>query len=473
VNEHERRSGRLRESLVPPPGARGPSRGGAAPLEVARLTLGTVAGEFELRAFECATGFVYLGLIKGDLADGRSVLCRLHSECLTGDALGSLRCDCGLQLHAALRTIAAEGRGVLIYATGHEGRGIGLVEKLRTYMLQEDGLDTLDANHHLGLPADARDYGDAGACLVQLGVRSVRLLTNNPRKEAGVRAAGVGVDAVVPLPTSPNLRNIGYLTTKARRLGHAAPAGDGLVPDPGAAVDVTGILGRSAAPATRPYVALKYAQTLDGRIATHTGDSKWISGEPERCVSHALRAACDAVLVGVGTVIADDPQLTVRLVRGSSPLRVVLDSTLRLPRQARILDDEAATIVMTTERSTRARRRAIEARGVGVRVIQAGDGGVDLRAALARLRHAGVRSVLVEGGAEVITSFLRAQLVDRLVVAIAPTIVGAGTEAVGDLRIARVRDGVRLSKPTVYAVGDDVVMAADVAFPAARIDGAA
>ena len=432
------------------------------PSEVARVSLGTPAGEFDVRAFECSSGFVYLALVKGDLGDGRSVLTRLHSECLTGDALGSLRCDCGLQLRSALRAIAAEGRGVLVYATGHEGRGIGLVDKLRAYMLQEGGLDTLDANRHLGFPVDGREYGDAARCLALLGVRSIRLLTNNPRKEAGLRSDGIDVEEVIPLPTSPHLRNLGYLLTKERRLGHAAPAGNGLPDGVGDALDVTGLLGSAAARTSRPFVLVKYAQTLDGRIATHTGDSKWISGRAERRVSHALRAACDAVLVGVGTVIADDPQLTVRLVPGSSPLRIVLDSALRLPAQARILDDQASTIVVTTERSSRERRLTLAARGVGVRVVEGGSWGVDLAETLSVLRRAGVRSLLVEGGAEVITSFLRARLVDRLVVGIAPTIVGAGTEAVGDLRVARVSEGVRLTNRSVHSVGEDVLLAADV-----------
>jgi GTP cyclohydrolase II len=423
--------------------------------------LGTSAGEFDLRAFECSSGFVYLALVKGELGDGRSVLTRLHSECLTGDALGSLRCDCGVQLRSALRAIASEGRGVLVYATGHEGRGIGLVQKLRSYMLQEDGLDTLDANLHLGLPADVRDYRDAGACLKLIGVRSVRLLTNNPRKEVGLRDGGIEVERLIPLPTSPHLRNVRYLVTKERRLEHVAPAGNGLPTAPAPALDVTSVLGARSTQA-RPFIALKYAQTLDGRIATGTGDSKWISGEEERRVSHALRGACDAVLVGVGTVIADDPQLTVRLVPGSSPLRVVLDSTLRLPGRARILEHEAPTMVMTTARSNKRRRKALESQGVSVRVVVRGANGVDLGAALAVLGEAGVRSLLVEGGGKVITSFLRERLADRVMVGIAPTIVGAGTEAVGDLRIDRICDGLRLTNRSVHPLGDDLLIAADV-----------
>ncbi len=434
-----------------------------SPREVARILLPTSAGEFEARAFKCSSGTVHLALVKGDVADGDAVLTRVHSECLTGDALGSLRCDCGVQLRTALRTIAGEGRGVLIYATGHEGRGIGLVNKLRAYALQEDGLDTLEANRHLGFAPDERDYGETAACLSALGVRSLRLLTNNPHKEISLRRAGLPVDEVVSLATSPHLRNVDYLRTKERRMRHAAPTGNGIAGGVPEATDVSALLGSVSPAASRPYVVLKYAQTLDGRIATRTGDSKWISGEPERRVSHALRAACDAVMVGIRTVLADDPQLTVRMVPGASPLRVVLDSILRIPTDAQILAGTASTLVVTTERSSADRRRELRDRGVGVRVVERDRlRGVDLSAALSLLRSTGVRSLLVEGGAAVITSFLRARLADRVIVGIAPKIVGSGTEAVGDLSTMRVSDGLQLSDRSVHALGDDVVMAGDL-----------
>jgi GTP cyclohydrolase II len=431
--------------------------------EVARLPLGTSFGEFELRAFEVPSGRVYLALVRGDVGDGRSVLARVHSECLTGDALGSLRCDCGTQLREAARAIAAEGRGVLVYVTGHEGRGIGLVNKLRAYMLQENGADTIDANVRLGFPPDARDYRVVAHCLVLLGIRSVRLLTNNPGKVEALQRAGIEVDEAVPLQTSPHVRNVAYLRAKEERLGHVAPAGAPLDGDGiREATDVGPLLGRSAPPAWRPYVVLKYAQTVDGRIATRHGDARWISSEPERRISHALRAACDAVLVGVGTATVDDPQLTVRMVSGPSPLRVVLDSTLRLPPTARVLDDQAGTIMITTPRSSEERRAALRARAVGVHVVEPGPRGVDLAAALATLRSEGVRSLLVEGGARVITSFLAEKLVDRLVVGIAPTIIGTGIDAVGDLGVARVAESLHLTNRSVHMAGDDLVVAADV-----------
>jgi GTP cyclohydrolase II len=438
-----------------------------------RVSLPTSAGVFDVRAFELASGHVYVAMCRGDLADQQDVLCRVHSECLTGDALGSLRCDCGVQLRHSLRLIEAEERGVFLYVTGHEGRGIGLINKLRAYVAQDRGVDTVDANVELGLPVDARTYDDAAEVLRRLGVRSVRLLTNNPAKVSGLRAAGMPVTSIVPLPTASHNRNGHYLRTKERRLGHVRPAGPRLDETShtvlSSVVDVGMLLGEPRPRPERPYVVLKYAQTLDGRIATGGGDSRWISGEDERRVSHALRAACDSVLVGVGTVAVDDPMLTVRMVPGASPRRVVLDSTLRTPLTARVLDGEAATTVVTTARADPERRAELRRRGIDVPAVAEGpDGRVDLRAALRTLREAGTQSVLVEGGAHVLTAMLAAAVVDRIVVAIAPVIIGQGVEAVGSLGIARVANGIQLINRSVHAVGDDVIVAGDVGTPGSR-----
>jgi GTP cyclohydrolase II len=420
---------------------------------------------FEAQAFECASGSVYLALVKGELNGGDHVVTRVHSECLTGDALGSLRCDCGVQLHLGLRAIAAAGRGVLVYATGHEGRGIGLVNKLLSYAEQDRGADTLDANLALGLAVDAREYRDAAAVLRALGVRSVRLLTNNPAKVDGLRASGVDVVTVEPLATAPHSRNLTYLRTKERRLGHVHPSGEAVgdeALDLPAAVDVSELIGPVTARRARPHVVLKFAQTLDGRIATSTGDARWISGEAERRVSHALRAACDAVLVGVGTVLQDDPQLTVRMVPGASPTRVVLDSTLRLPDDAKVLSAAAATTILTTDRCDPERYRALRNRRVGVRVLPAGAHGVDVAAALGTLRAGGVETLLVEGGSRVITSLLAADVVDRLIVGVAPTIIGQGTEAVGPLGVTAIAGGIRLVNRSVHVLDDDLLLAWDL-----------
>jgi 3,4-dihydroxy 2-butanone 4-phosphate synthase / GTP cyclohydrolase II len=166
-------------------------------------------------------GTEHLALVYGDLADGDGddVLTRVHSECLTGDVFGSHRCDCGAQLDAAMARIAERGRGVVLYLRGHEGRGIGLLSKLQAYELQDNGVDTVDANLELGLPVDAREYSVAAQLLGDLGVRSVRLLTNNPAKVDALAAHGFGVTRI-PLPPQPTPDNLRYLATKRDRLGH-------------------------------------------------------------------------------------------------------------------------------------------------------------------------------------------------------------------------------------------------------------
>ncbi len=164
-------------------------------------------------------GTEFMALVLGDV-HGDDVLTRLHSECLTGDVFGSLRCDCGAQLEAAMAAIAAEGRGVVLYLRGHEGRGVGLLSKLQAYELQDAGADTVDANTELGLPVDAREYSGGAQMLADLGVRSVRLITNNPAKVTGLAAGGVDIAGRVPLAPAVTPHNLRYLLTKRDRLGH-------------------------------------------------------------------------------------------------------------------------------------------------------------------------------------------------------------------------------------------------------------
>ncbi|HEV7657409.1 MAG TPA: bifunctional 3,4-dihydroxy-2-butanone-4-phosphate synthase/GTP cyclohydrolase II [Mycobacteriales bacterium] len=176
----------------------------------------------------------HVALVLGEIGAGEDVLVRVHSECLTGDVFGSLRCDCGTQLDASLAAVAAEGRGVVLYVRGHEGRGIGLVHKLQAYQLQDAGADTVEANLRLGLPADARDYGTGAQILVDLGVRTMRLLTNNPAKRAGLEGYGLRILGRVPLPVHQTSDNTAYLLTKRDRMGHDLPGLPELDPAGGA-----------------------------------------------------------------------------------------------------------------------------------------------------------------------------------------------------------------------------------------------
>ncbi|MEU9319506.1 bifunctional 3,4-dihydroxy-2-butanone-4-phosphate synthase/GTP cyclohydrolase II [Streptomyces sp. NPDC048295] len=190
----------------------------------AEVRLPTSFGPFTAYGYRSTTdGVEHVALVHGDLGDGGDVLVRVHSECLTGDIFQSQRCDCGPQLHASMRRITEEGRGVVVYLRGHEGRGIGLLSKLRAYELQERGVDTLDANLELGLPADARDYAAGAQILKDLGVHSLRLMTNNPDKTAAILRHGLAVTGREPMPVQAGEHNLRYLRTKRDRMGHDLP----------------------------------------------------------------------------------------------------------------------------------------------------------------------------------------------------------------------------------------------------------
>lgn len=184
------------------------------------VAMPTAWGQFRLIPFkQKSNGLEHIALFKGDISDGAPVLVRVHSSCATGDIFGSKRCECGEQLHKAMELIEAEGRGVVVYLN-QEGRGIGLMEKIRAYKLQEEGLDTVEANLHLGHGADERDYGVGAQILRELGVHQMRLMSNNPIKRVGLEAYGIEVVETVPLEVQPNEFNAFYMQTKKDRMGH-------------------------------------------------------------------------------------------------------------------------------------------------------------------------------------------------------------------------------------------------------------
>ena len=194
---------------------------------VATAELPTAEGSFNVVGYRnILDNSDHVALVMGDVGDGENVLVRVHSECLTGDAFGSLRCDCGPQLHAAMRQVAQEGRGIVLYVRGHEGRGIGLLHKLQAYALQDKGADTVEANIALGLPADSRDYGTGAQILVDLGVKSMRLLTNNPTKRAGLDGYGLRISETVAIEIEPNDYNRDYLRVKRDDMGHELTLGE-------------------------------------------------------------------------------------------------------------------------------------------------------------------------------------------------------------------------------------------------------
>jgi 3,4-dihydroxy 2-butanone 4-phosphate synthase / GTP cyclohydrolase II len=197
---------------------------------VSEARIPTRHGDFTAYVFESLLdGVEHLAFVRGDISGNEDVLVRVHSECLTGDVFGSLRCDCGVQLDNALERVANEGRGVVVYLRGHEGRGIGLGHKLRAYTLQDEGRDTVEANVELGFPADSREYGIGSQILVDLGVSTMRLMTNNPSKYGGLEGYGLEIVERVPLHVEPNDENISYLRAKQDKMGHLLDLGEAQV----------------------------------------------------------------------------------------------------------------------------------------------------------------------------------------------------------------------------------------------------
>jgi GTP cyclohydrolase II len=350
--------------------------------------------------------------VHGEVSGQEDVLVRVHSECFTGDVLGSRRCDCGEQLTLALRMIAEAGAGVLLYLR-QEGRGIGLLKKLHAYNLQDQGLDTVDANLALGHQVDERDYDIAAHILEDLGIRAIRLLTNNPHKIQSLEKLGIGITERIPLMIRVTPDNRHYLRTKMERLHHLLDLDQascsftddqfllfklGKIPAAGSAFHQEH---------GRPLVTLTYAQSLDGSIAARPGHPLTISCIESQTFTHSLRAAHDAILVGIGTVLADNPRLNVRLVAGQSPQPVLLDSRLRFPSFVNLLKDGNRPWVIATPSAEISRAQDLENQGARVFCLpEASGGGIDLTALLAKLGEMGVTALMVEGGAQVFTSFI-------------------------------------------------------------------
>ncbi|GJM40976.1 MAG: GTP cyclohydrolase-2 [Ardenticatenaceae bacterium] len=415
----------------------------------------TDVGEFQLCYYQNNQDKKeHLALVLGEIVAGEPSLVRIHSECFTGDVLGSLRCDCGPQLNLAMERIAQAGSGVIVYLR-QEGRGIGLLDKLRAYNLQDEGYDTVDANLKLGHQADARDYTIAARILDDLGVSSVRLLTNNPSKIESLEALGIQVAERVPMPAALNVENASYLATKVERMRH-----------------LLNLNGRSSHPAPapkpkpmpngRPFVTLSYAQSVDGSITHKRGQPLALSGQESMTLTHQLRASHDAILVGIGTVLADDPRLTVRLVAGQDPQPIIVDSHLRLPITAKLLTQHPRKpIIATTETAASTKEHALLDTGATViRLPATTNGQVSLPALLASLPQFNIRRLMVEGGAGIITSFLMAQLVDRMVITVAPLLVG-GLNAVGNLNGHGLP---QLQNPQMQWLGKDMILSGDVSW---------
>ncbi|MCB8945765.1 MAG: GTP cyclohydrolase II [Ardenticatenaceae bacterium] len=424
--------------------------------QMASARIPTDVGEFQLHLYHNNHDSkehlaLVMGNIQGQLASGQPhPLVRIHSECFTGDALGSLRCDCGPQLQMAMEHIAREGAGLIIYLR-QEGRGIGLLDKLRAYNLQDEGYDTVEANLMLGHEADARDYTIASLILRDLGIRSLRLMTNNPHKLDSLAQQGFVITERVPLQTAVHPHNHTYLTTKVQRMRHLLdlpPIPD----DNGTTYPPAARLLPGPRHLNRPFITLSYAQSLDGSITKQRGQPLAISSPQAMRLTHQIRASHQAILVGIGTILADNPSLTVRLIDGRSPQPIVLDSHLRFPLPTRLQNPW----VITTPQASQARQQQLEQQGVQVMRVNGDENGrIHLPTLLSELCQRGIHSLMVEGGAEIITAFLTQKLVDRLIVTIAPILVG-GLHAIQPLPHIP-----RLQNSTTHQIGQDTVVIGD------------
>lgn len=442
------------------------------PTSVERLAdtvLPTRHGTFRMTAYRDDVGLEHVvlsvGVSDGSPHVGRAPLVRVHSECLTGDALGSRRCDCGEQLQQALHLIMQDGYGALVYVGGHEGRGIGLVEKLRAYALQDTGLDTVDANLQLGHDADQRTYGQTAGMLQDLGITEIRLLSSNPAKQEALTELGVSVVSRQSLVVPRRPENAAYLRTKRERMGHDPESvGEWQTLLRREGVLTTGPLTERYADLVRPdgpQVLAQLGQSLDGFIASRTGDAVFVTGEEDREHLHRLRALVDAVVVGSATAAADDPQLTVRAVEGPNPVRVVLDPRGSLPADARVLTDGAAPTLWLVGGGADQPSGPV---GDHVEVVPWGsDGAMEPADVLAVLRARGLERVLVEGGGRLVTAFVEAGLVDRLYLTTAPVLIGDGVPGLRLTGTDRLADALRPPVVRRWQAGEDMVTELDLA----------
>lgn len=408
---------------------------------IVRSRIPTDYGEFMLHYYgNTVDDKEHVALVKGNVSGQGGVPVRIHSECFTGDVLSSRRCDCRDQLHFAMNFIGNSECGILIYLR-QEGRGIGLLEKLKAYNLQDQGFDTVDANIQLGHRPDERTYALAALILNDLRVRSVKMMTNNPNKISELGELGIQVDERIPIDVGHHNENARYLKTKVEKMSHLlclnqhAPLASGLQ---FLQRLVNYLMAARGAPGAIPFVSVCYAQSIDGSIASRGCDSLSLSCHKSLEMTHFLRSRHDCLLVGINTVLADDPQLNVRYCEGVNPQPIILDSLLRFPSEARLLKGTGPRpIILSTDRAGPDRKQRLEALGARIFTVQADlQQRVDLNSALKVIAGLGYTSVMVEGGASIIGQFLGRQLVNYCIVTIVPRLIG-GLKAVDDLNRPR------------------------------------
>lgn len=434
----------------------------------------TIDGEFRLLLYENDRDSKdHLALVYGDIRD-EGVLVRVHSECFTGDVLGSLRCDCGEQLNTSMRMVADHGSGVILYLR-QEGRGIGLLSKLRAYELQDEGFDTVEANLMLGHGADERDYTVGALILRDMGVRSVRLITNNPEKIESLEQSGLEVIERVPLQPQLNRYNSEYLRTKVERMQHLLDLEPPKDSRPDLRDSTLQTLQKRARAYSqqegRPFVTLSYAQGLDGTIATRP-NVPFPLGSRSVAFAEQLRTLHDALLVDIGTVLAAGSCLNGQFTKGKHPRLVVLDSLLRCPPDAQMLNNaqmlntEWPPVIITSEEANVERMQRLEATGADVvRLPRNPEEEMDLSALLDLLGKREIHSVVVEGGRNLLMRFMARQLADHVIITMVPLFGGNLGQSYGDaaagMGTGTASNSPQLENVRYHQLGEDLVIQGD------------
>jgi 3,4-dihydroxy 2-butanone 4-phosphate synthase/GTP cyclohydrolase II len=376
-----------------------------------KTRLPTGFGDFSLHLY-VEDGKEHLALVKGDVAQAGPVPVRVHSECLTGDVFGSRRCDCGDQLKHALMYLGRQEAGVLVYLR-QEGRGIGLLKKMEAYNLQDQGLDTVEANIQLGHQPDERDYGIGARILRGLGVKSIRLMTNNPQKIEALEAQDIVVTSRIPIEVGHHEENLEYLRSKASRMAHLLRFRE-QIPDEQHFAFLEPLADHLAMAAheknVRPFVTLYAIQSLDGRLMG--------SGQEGDALAEYLQRHHDAVMVGAATLVESMSTL-------GEALQVVWDPALTLAEAMPASIRVDRLVILTLPEHDPMRRQSLESRGIRLLVVpQHQDGVSNLHQTLGVLASEGVRSVLVRGDDPLISACLYGQLVDYAVFRLVPSFRG-------------------------------------------------
>jgi 3,4-dihydroxy 2-butanone 4-phosphate synthase/GTP cyclohydrolase II len=381
----------------------------------------TIYGEFTLYLY-LQQGKEHLALVKNDVRGQPNVPVRVHSECITGDVFGSRRCDCGDQLKHTLQYLGRSRCGILIYLR-QEGRGIGLRKKLEAYNLQDHGLDTVEANLQLGHQADERDYSIAALILKDLGVQSIRLVTNNPRKVDELREHGIEVEERIPIEVGQHRDNLGYLRSKAEKLAHLltfrerVPAHDDLAFIEPLLDQLS--LARTAGP-DGIFVTWAYIQSMNGNIISDVP-----AFEQAMALSHYLKSKHDAFLVDIETTAGYFPSIN----GNESPIPIIWDRYLRISLDNVFLKQSSIfPIILTTNESATAQLQTLTALGAKILVLKATDDHyIDLHDVLKKLKQWGIHTLLIEGRPSIISTFLETQLVNYCVITITPKIIGGSS----------------------------------------------